>query len=160
MRMLSSITNRLSYYASVFAGVILVSMMGLTFVDVIGRAFGHPVKGAYDIMCMLGAVLAGFALPRASLQGAHVIVDLVVDRLPGKTQRKMLIVTKLLGTVFFLIGAFYMFLFGRNLIMTNTLTMTLRFPTYPVAFCLAAACLIQCLVLICQMFDVEGENDG
>ena len=160
MRMLLLITRRLSYYASVIAGIILVSMMGLTFVDVIGRAFWYPVKGAYDIMCMLGAVLAGFALPRASLQGAHVIVDLVVDRLPDKTQRNMLIATKLLGTVFFLIGAFYLFLFGRNLIMTNKLTMTLRFPTYPVAFCLAAACLIQCLVLICQMFNVEGENDG
>lgn len=160
MRFFSLMTNRLSYYASLIAGIILVSMMGLTFVDVIGRAFGHPVKGAYDIMCMLGAVLAGFALPRASLQGAHVIVDLVVDRLSGKTRRNLLITTKLMGTVFFLIGAFYLFLFGRNLIMTNTLTMTLRFPTYPVAFCLAAACLLQCFVLICQMFDEEGENDG
>jgi TRAP-type C4-dicarboxylate transport system permease small subunit len=160
MQLFSLITRRLSYYASVLAGVILVSMMGLTFVDVIGRAFGHPVKGAYDIMCMLGAVLAGFALPRASLQGAHVMVDLVVDRLSGKAQKNLLITTKLLGTIFFLIGAFYFILFGRNLIITNTLTMTLRFPTYPVAFCLATACLLQCLVLIYQIFDGEGKNDG
>jgi TRAP-type C4-dicarboxylate transport system permease small subunit len=152
-------TRRLSLYFSVLAGIILIIMISLTFADVVGRAFGSPIPGTYDLMTMLGVLLAAFALPRASLKGAHVIVDLFIDRIPDKLKKPLLAIMKILGVILFLIGAFYLYLYGRNLILSNTVTMTLRIPYYPVVFCLAAACLVECLVLVSQIF-IRGEGNS
>lgn len=86
-------------------------------------------------------------------------VDLVTGKLSGKAKKVLKMITRLLGFLFFFFGALYLVLMGRNFYLTNTLSMTLKFPYYPVAFGLAASCLIQCLVLLYQLFGIKGENN-
>lgn len=145
---------------SVISGAILLFMAGLTLADVILRAFGKPILGTYEIVAFLGAAVAGFALPRASLKGAHVYVDLVTSKLSQKVQRVLNIVTKLLGVLLFLFGAIYLVMMGTKFYSTNSVTMTLRVPFYPVVFGLALSCLVQCLVSLSQMLGDEGGNHG
>jgi TRAP-type C4-dicarboxylate transport system permease small subunit len=116
--------------------------------------------GTYEIVAFLGAAVAGFALPRGSLKGANINVDLVSSKLPPKTQRVLLIITKLLGILLFLFGAIYLAQMGRNFYLTKTVTMTLRVPFYPVVFGLAFSCLVQCLVSLSQIFDDKGVKNG
>jgi TRAP-type C4-dicarboxylate transport system permease small subunit len=145
---------------SVISGTILIFMAGLTLADVILRMFRKPILGTYEIVAFLGAAVAGFALPRASLKGAHVNVDLVTSKLPRNLKRLINIITKLLGVLLFLFGAIYLFQMGMNFYLTKTVTMTLRVPFYPVVFGLAVSCLVQCLVSLSQIFDGKGENHG
>ncbi len=160
MRAFSAMVVRLSTYMSVISGSILLFMAALTLADVILRLFRKPILGTYEIVAFLGAAVAGLALPRGSLKGANINVDLVSSKLAPKTQKILLIVTKLLGILLFLFGAIYLALMGRNFYLTQTVTMTLRVPFYPVVFGLAFSCLVQCLVSLSQMFDDKGVKNG
>lgn len=54
----------------------------ITLADVIGRRFGLPIVGVVDLVQLFVMVGAWFVIPYAFLVGAHVSVDIVVNRLP------------------------------------------------------------------------------
>ncbi len=143
----------LSIIMSVFAGVILLSMTGITFVDVVLRYFGRPLVGTYELVAFLGVAVAALALPRASLLNTHVYVDLVVNKLPDGWRKILRVFTRLLVFFMFLIAAWYFVFMARNFIATRTVTTTLRVPFYPVVFALAGSSLVQCLVNAYEIFE-------
>jgi TRAP-type C4-dicarboxylate transport system permease small subunit len=135
----------------IIAGVILIFMAGLTLLDVIMRYFGKPIVGTYELVSFLGLAAVAFSLPRSSLMGAHVYVDLVVDKLPTGSRKLFRVFTRFLVFLLFLIASWYFFHIGMDLIATKTVTMSLKVPFYPVVFALAAGCLAQCLVSVCEI---------
>ncbi len=137
----------------VIAGIILIFMAGLTLLDVILRYFGRPIVGTYELVSFLGVAAVAFSLPRSSLMGAHVAVDLVVDKVSQRTRKTFRIFTRLLVFILFLIASWYFVDMGLNLIATKTVTMSLKVPFYPVVFALALSCLAQCIVCV---FEVWG----
>ena len=156
MSIFSLIITRLCSCMSIIAGVLLVAMMGITFVDVVMRTFGRPVVGTYELVSLLGAAIAGLALPRASLLKAHVYVDLLIDKLPGTGQKTLRIITRILVFFMFFFAAWYFLIMAGRFIITKTVTMTLKLPFYPVVYCLAASCIAQCLVSLQEIFDDKG----
>jgi TRAP-type C4-dicarboxylate transport system permease small subunit len=141
---------------SFIAGIILLLMMGVTLADIALRYVGRPIVGAYEIVAFLGVAVIGFALPRASLLKTHVYVDLLIDRLPAKARKIMKTITRVLVFLMFLGAAWYFILMGRSYIATKTVTMSLKVPFYPVVFALAASCIVQCLVSLCEIFGDDG----
>jgi len=83
--------------------------------------------------------------------GAHVYVDLLVDKLSQGSRKVFQIFTRLLVFVLFLIASWYFFHIGMDLIATKTVTMSLKVPFYPVVFALALGCFVQCLVAIYEI---------
>jgi len=156
MGIFSLIVTRLCTCMSIIAGVLLVAMMGVTFADVVMRTFGRPVLGTYELVSLLGAAVAGLALPRASLLKAHVYVDFLIDKLPGAGQKTLRIITRILVFFMFFFAAWYFVIMAGRFIITETVTMTLKVPIYPVVYCLAASCIAQCLVSLYEMFDDKG----
>ena len=142
---------RLSDYMSAFAGGILLFMAGLTFLDVVLRYVAKPIVGTYELVSFLGVAVIALALPRASLMGSHVYVDLLIDRVPVGWRTGFRIATRVLVFLLFLFAAWYFTFMARNFIATKTVTMTLKVPFYPVVFALAASSIVQCLVSICDM---------
>jgi len=143
-------------FMSVIAGIILLIMTGITFADIVLRYLGRPIVGAYEIVAFLGVAVTAFALPRAAILKTHVYVDLLIDGLPAKVRRVMRIFTRILVFCVFLIAAWYFILMGMDFIATKTVTMSLKVPFYPVVFALAASCIFQCLVSLCEIFDRAG----
>jgi TRAP-type C4-dicarboxylate transport system permease small subunit len=148
--------GKLSNLMSVIAGVVLLMIIGLTFGDVVLRYLRRPIPGTFELVSFLGVAVVAFALPRASLMKAHVYVDLLVDKLPAKWHKTFRIFTRLLVFIMFLIGAWYFVFMARNLIVTGTVTLTLRVPFYPVVFALAACCIVQCIVSISEVINELG----
>lgn len=151
---MQAFVTRLSIYMSVIAGIVLVFMAGITFLDVVLRYFKRPIVGTYEIVSFLGVVVVAMALPRASLMGSHVFVDIVVDRIPEAWRKIFRVFTRLLVFLLFAIAIFYFIGQARALMATKTVTMTLKVPFYPVVFALAASCVVQCLVSICEIMGV------
>ncbi len=152
--------TQLSNFMTVIAGIVLLLMTGLTFVDVILRYCGRPIVGTYELVAFAGAAVVAFALPRTSLMKTHVYVDLLVDKLPEKWHRTFRIFTRLLAFLMFLIAAWYFFVMARSFMLTRTVTMTLKVPFYPVVFALAAGCTAQCLVSIYEIVnELGGHNE-
>jgi TRAP-type C4-dicarboxylate transport system permease small subunit len=138
---------------SVFAGIILLFMAGLTFLDVVLRYFAKPIVGTYELVSFLGVAVVAFALPRASLMGAHVYVDLLIDKVPGGLRKTFRVITRLLVLLLFFFAAWYLAFMAKNFAVTKTVTMTLKVPFYPVVFALAASSLIQCLVAVFEIIE-------
>jgi TRAP-type transport system small permease protein len=74
---------------AVAASTILMSLMLLTFIDVLARyLFNRPLAGAFEVTELLLVVLIFAGLPLVSLADEHVTMDLI-DRLldPATTRR-------------------------------------------------------------------------
>ncbi|MBI4963241.1 MAG: TRAP transporter small permease [Desulfomonile tiedjei] len=144
---------------SLIAGIILLVMMGFTFADIVLRYLGRPIVGAYEVVAFLGVGVIAFALPRASILKTHVYVDLLIDKLPAKTRRVVTVITRIMVFLTFLMAAWYFILMGKSYIATKTVTMSLKVPFYPVVFALAASCIVQCLVSLCEIFGDDGGSN-
>jgi hypothetical protein len=58
--------------------------------------------------------------------------------------------------VIFLLIGWNLFKLGYDLYTAGEVTLTRQIPFYPVAYGLAACCLVQCLVLMCQIVKIAG----
>lgn len=148
---------RLNISFQVIAGIGLVFMMGVTMADIIMRALGRPIIGAVELVSFSGAVIIGFALPYSTWMRAHVIVDLLLGRLPPRGKRIMEFSTKLAGSILFFFIGINFILYGLTLIKTGEISPGFRIPYYPITFGLALACFLESLTLLTQLW--RGRNE-
>jgi TRAP-type C4-dicarboxylate transport system permease small subunit len=138
------------------AGIVLIFMAALTFADIVMRYFWTPIPGVYEVVAYLGLALAGLVLPRSSLMKAHVAVDFVTEKLSGKPKMIVLIITRIMVALFFIITAWFFVGMAQSFIATRSVTMTLKLPFYPVVFVMVFSFFVQGLVSIYQIFEEEG----
>lgn len=145
----------------IIAGVCLVFMMILTGFDIVGRAFGHPVPGTYEIVSALGGIVAGLAMPRTSWVRGHVTLDLLTERLSRRRRVVLSTITRLIGSSLFLLMGYSIVCIGLDLQRSQEVTPVLRLPTHLVAYGMGTAFLAVCAVLIVSMFrpDQGGNNE-
>ena len=60
MKILLSITTKLSNFMSILAGIVLLIMTAVTFVDIVMRNFGRPLIGAYELVAFMGVAVTAF----------------------------------------------------------------------------------------------------
>ena len=83
--------RRVEGVLGVAASAILLTLMGLTFVDVIARyVFNRPLRGAFEVTELLLLVLIFAGLPLVSLADEHAVMDFV-DRVLGRRARGELV---------------------------------------------------------------------
>jgi len=139
---------KISKVTNSVGGIILALMMFFTVVDVILRYLGKPITGTFELMAFAGALIIGMSLPKASLDGAHVNVDILTEHFPDSWKKIFLIFTKLLGFLFFILLTWSFYLKGNDLYKTHEVSLTLHVPYYPVAYGLSFCGLVESLVLL------------
>jgi TRAP-type C4-dicarboxylate transport system permease small subunit len=145
--------SRLMYW---IAGIALAGIMSLTVADVILRYFKLPIEGTFEIVSLLGAVVIGFAIPQTTIERGHVLMDFLTERLSFGGQRVLHLVTRLLGSFTFLIIGWNLFKLGNDHLANGQVTLTLKFPEYPVAYGIAFCCLLESLVLLSDLIKQKG----
>jgi hypothetical protein len=65
-------------------GVAVAGIVVVTVADVVGRQFGLPVKGAYDLVRVLGAIAMGCALPLTKAVKGHIAIEYFFQKLGGR----------------------------------------------------------------------------
>ncbi|HEX2967303.1 MAG TPA: TRAP transporter small permease subunit [Syntrophorhabdaceae bacterium] len=136
----------LSNVFEAIAGVALMAAMVLTGVDIAGRAFGHPVPGSFELVCICGAVLITFSMPGTSLARKHVVIDLF------KTGFTFHVLTRLLGIGILALIGYSLAKMAIRLHGSGETTAVLTLPTYPVVWAMSAAFFVTCLILIADIF--------
>lgn len=119
-------------------GVItLFLMMILTVADVGGRYFfNKPILGSYEITEFMMIILAAFTIGYTGVINAHVNVDLLFSRLPGRVQGVVSIFTNLICIILFGL------MFWRNVYQSsvlkkaNAVSSALSIPEFPFIFIL------------------------
>ncbi len=147
-------TSKFAKIINILGGAILVLMMLLTVVDVVLRYMGKPITGTYELMAFAGALVIGFAIAQASIEDAHVSVDLVTEKVSAARKMVLLVFTKIVGLALFALVSWALFLKGHDLYATGEVSLTLRVPYYPVAYGLSLCGFAECLVLLSDILQI------
>lgn len=106
----------------------LVIEVGVILVDVIGRAFGHPMFGSQDLITMTMTMLVFGGMALCDRKGGHIAVDLFERKFPGWFNRAVDIFSALLGAVIFAFIAWAIWDSAKLSQMLNLSTNLLRLP--------------------------------
>ncbi len=151
---------KLSRAMNLVGGTVLVLMMLLTVSDVVLRIFWKPILGTYELVSLAGALVIGFALPKTSLDDAHVYVDFVVTGSSPKVRKIFRVITKFLGFVLFALLAINLTLKAGELYRAGEGTLTIHVPLFPVAYALGLCSVVECVVLFLQMVEAARDRGG
>jgi TRAP-type C4-dicarboxylate transport system permease small subunit len=142
--------QKTSKWLSVIAGTSLTLMMLLTVSDVVGRAFGHPIMGTYEVVGFMLALVIGFAMPKVSLARQHVYMDFI-DRLSKRNRALMNIFTRILCIILFVLIGYSLFGVGNEYRISGETSPTIRLPFYPLAYGVGICCFVECFVFVFEI---------
>jgi TRAP-type C4-dicarboxylate transport system permease small subunit len=150
-KILSDFFDYSSTWMEVVAGIALIGVMLLIGCDIVGRIWGHPVPGAYEIVSLAGGLIIGLALPATSRADGHVSTDLLLAKLSDTSKRILSVITRLISLAVFLFAGYGMVLMGVRLRHSGEVTAVLAFPSYYAAYAVSGAFFMQALVLFSQI---------
>jgi TRAP-type C4-dicarboxylate transport system permease small subunit len=145
------ISGRLSGWMEIVAGIALIAVMILIGTDIVGRIFGHPIPGTYEIVSLAGGLILGLSLPTTSIAKGHVSTDLLIEKLSGKPKVFLAVTTRLIGMAIFLLSSYGMISMGIRLRSAGEVTAVLAIPFYYVAYAIGAAFFIQSIILFSEI---------
>lgn len=154
---LLDISGRLSTWCEIISGAVLIVAMVLTGCDIVGRIFNHPIPGTYEVVSFSGGIVLGLAMPSTSFARGHVIVDLVTSHVSKKIAAVLHLITRIMVIVLFLLLCYTSIKMGNSLRSAGELTPVLQLPFYFVAYGIAGASIIECLILVSDMARGGGE---
>ena len=101
------LVHRANHLLAGFAGWLMMAMMLLLVADIIGRAIDMPLQlmAELSVFVMMVVIYLGFA--RCEEHSEHVGLEIVINYLPAKARKLMLVVSQLLavGTIALLLYA-------------------------------------------------------
>jgi len=148
--------RQLTRIFDIIAGVSISFIVLLTVSDVILRIFRRPIIGTFEVVAVIGALVIGFAMPATSWVKGHIYVDFLVTSFSQKVQAIFNIFTRCLGIGLFVLVSWNLLKEGMHLQSTGEVTPTLQWPFYPVTYAVALCCLVQCIVLLCDILVIIG----
>jgi TRAP-type C4-dicarboxylate transport system permease small subunit len=150
---LSVASERLSAWMEIIAGIALIGVMLLISSDIVGRFFGHPVPGTYELVSLAGGLIIGLALPATSRVKGHISTDLLTAKLSARPSLILAVITRCIGIGIFLLAGYGMIRMGIRLKASGEVTAVLALPFYYVAYAVGGAFLMQTLVLFSEIFE-------
>lgn len=148
---LEFVVHSLSLWLDRLACVAVVVLMLVVVINVVARVVWHPILGTYDWVQFLGAIIVGFAVAHCGVQGGHVAVTFIIDRLPPRAQAIVDIVTGCLGVTMFALIAWQFVVHGTGLLRSGERSWATQVPYYPFVYGLGLGFLALSLVLALQL---------
>jgi TRAP-type C4-dicarboxylate transport system permease small subunit len=148
--------EKLTKLMEVVAGTALTIIVFLTTADVIGRAFGYPILGTYEIVAILGGVVIGFVTPITSWGRGHVFVEFLILKFGQKSKKRIDIITRVVAIALFLMVGSSIMKIAGNLREAGEVSATIQLPLYPIAYAVGAALFVLSFVLFCDILKIKG----
>ena len=126
---------------AVVGGFAVVGMIAVTVADVVGRRFGHSVKGAYDLVRVLGAIAMGCALPITKAVKGHIAIEYFFQKMGSRGRAATDTAMRLVLLALFGLLAWQFVRQGLDFRKYGEVTATLHMPMFWVPWLVAAACL-------------------
>lgn len=131
MKFLEWLNAFLNRILLVLGGVAVLALMTLATANVVLRIFYAPIRGTYEIVSFLGALVIAFALGYTQKRKDHIIVDILTERYPVRLARAVDTFAYLVMTVFFSIVSWQVFVWGTKIWRTGELSETLKVIYHP-----------------------------
>ncbi len=125
---LRNLADSLIGLSAAIGAIGLIVEIAVILVDVIGRAFGHPLFGSQDLITMTMVLLVFGGMALCDRRGGHIAVDLLQSKYPDRLNRLIDIGSAALGAVIFVFIAFAVWESAKLSEMLNLSTNLLRLP--------------------------------
>lgn len=150
------------------SSIALIIMMFVTVINVVGRMFFHsPLYGSVELINLAGVFLVGFALSVTESEKGHIVIEIMIRKLPAKLELPFYIIATLitLGTLSFVTWGAYVFAWD-TIIKPGSLTPVMHLPDAPFKFSWVAGCIMvwcyfayHLVQAVIRFLRKEGEND-
>ena len=156
--LLTKLNRPLVAFVKYVALWILAIMMFLTFTDVLLRYFfNSPVPGATELIEFMMGIVVTFSVAYTAHKKAHIGVDLVIERLPGKARRVIGCITSFFTLILFMLICWQTFLLIFEEYSTKIISAVLYVPVYPFIATVTVGLVILCLVVLAEFLSLLGE---
>lgn len=136
------VVDRLVDGAAAIAALALIALMGVIVVDVVGRFFGSPLRGAQDIVQMAFIFVVFGGMGFCDRIGGHVAVDLFEGYFPKRLNFFFSIFAALLGALIFALIAWQLLEAIKISVMLNSATNILNIPRAPFQYCMVGFAIL------------------
>lgn len=127
---LRNVADGLIGLSAALGAAALVVEVAVILVDVVGRAFGHPMFGSQDLIMMTMTILVFGGMALCDRRGGHIAVDLFEAKFPDWFNRAVDILSALLGALIFGFIAWAIWDSAKLSQMLNLSTNLLRLPKF------------------------------
>lgn len=132
-----SVSQRLTTLLASVAGIAMITVMLVLVGNVVGRAFGAPLDGAYELASLASVVLFGLSLGYAQTKDSQASVDILVERMSVRP-RIVLGALVAVGSTFLFAQLFTaLVVYALNQRDRAVATEALTIPTWPAVLLLA-----------------------
>ncbi len=147
---MKEILNRVNQGFILIGSGILFGMMTLGVANIIFRAFGHPIKGTFELMGFGGALVVGLSLGGTQQKRGHIEVNLFRDKWPSFLRSLMEVMSSVLSIFFWGLITYKLFQLALVIKDSGELSETLNIPYYPLIFLVAVGVGFMLVILISQ----------
>ena len=130
----------------------IVGMMLLTSSDVALRYVGFPIKGTYDVVGLLGALVVALPIARTQVLNRHVSMEFMAQRKSRIARGIAQAITSVRGIAVYATVTWQLVAFAAKLKAIGRVSDTVEIPLYPFVYAIAVAFLLTCVVLLVQFF--------
>ena len=148
----SAVTRIAVTGAACIAGGVLVFLMFMTAIGIVGRWFGLPINGVFDLTHFTVLIMTFLGMAYAGFHGAHVTIELLFQRLGPKTQGILNRLINLVGCAIFLVIAWRTLVYSFLVQEINESSQLLEIPHYPFYWLAALGSLLFALVMLLRVF--------
>lgn len=154
------LVKRISSSFMTIGAIAIVFMMLLTAVDVILRyVFNSPILGGYEITSLLLVAAVFFCIAHTFLHDGHISVELLVSKLPVKSQRWFAKFSYLIVFLLFALITWQSIFQAGVLFRNNEVTPELEITTVILPAMVALGSITLCLVSLLKLF-IGDTNNG
>src|SRR5699024_12249698 len=95
--------NKFVIFLGTMSGVLLLALTLVAVGNIVGRTFGHPIPGTYEIVGWLAALSMGAGVAYTQAHSGHVNIDFLLNRVPIRLREGIQVVIYVLSAVMFVI---------------------------------------------------------
>ncbi|ABB37436.1 tripartite ATP-independent periplasmic transporter DctQ component [Oleidesulfovibrio alaskensis G20] len=129
------------------AGCTLVLMVMLACGNIAGRALGMPVKGTFELLGFMGALVAGLSLAFAQRHKAHIFVAFFVARFTRPVRLVLDAAVYFCSALFFAAASRELIGLGAFITDFGELSETLHLAYAPFVYVVSAGCGVMAYIL-------------
>jgi TRAP-type C4-dicarboxylate transport system permease small subunit len=159
MGFLNKVSQFLNQMFIWIASIFLAAMIVLSCANIFMRLVWMPVRGTFELMGYFGAIVTAFALGYTQIKRGHIAVDIIVLRFSKRTQTILLAANNVICMIFFAMVTWQITKYGTTLWKTGEVTETLRIVYFPFTYCVAAGCVVLCLVFMTDILKIIFQRE-
>lgn len=143
--------------------IALVFIMLIVSADVFMRsAFNSPIRGSGDLVILAFSMIAFFGMASAALEGEHVMLNAIVEKLPRVLRHTIQAAMMFITTMALGFTTWRLCMQGLRLQSMDAVTAILRIPTPPFLYLATLAFALMTLVFLMKTFEsitrIRGER--